>query len=431
MIGALNSPPLTRKWHSDEEWSRHIRWLQLSIYSVQEPSYGKNLRLPTSHDGRPLTPLRDCRHPKAHPARQKSQLTPNPAERPRTRPHKLEMPPPIGLWTPAKMEELVVMPGSEAVTEVILPPASPTAYDVFRDVLTATHTPALSTRPDIFPEAEELGVGGGLETSGNTDLGQTPHEERSRTRRRQHHGSHPYLDAPVPIIETQTPPVTRQETRRRSRSVSKAINLVKRSVGSLRERFTRSGDGEGRDLPVYLPGVNWCKLDVPPNPVPPSTQEESSSPVEFSTYDFMSDYFGFSHFSPHAVVYDGKRYPTVVHLLQSFKFRPHRPDIAERVRNAGRTPFDALAEAHAFGKHVHPGWLGALQYKRMLEVLVLKFSQHPYLRSRLLSTGRRKIIHISNEDRYWGCGPGPGYRGKNMLGVALQNVRDRLRGLSP
>lgn len=65
-----------------------------------------------------------------------------------------------------------------------------------------------------------------------------------------------------------------------------------------------------------------------------------------------------------------------------------------------------------------------------------KFSQHPELRDYLMSTGQRVIVEASPRDRIWGIGMGKNnpnahqpefWRGLNLLGFALMEVRDRFK----
>jgi ribA/ribD-fused uncharacterized protein len=65
-----------------------------------------------------------------------------------------------------------------------------------------------------------------------------------------------------------------------------------------------------------------------------------------------------------------------------------------------------------------------------------KFSQHPQLRAFLLGTGQRVLVEASPMDRIWGIGlthddPAAAepakWRGLNLLGFALMQVRDTLR----
>lgn len=66
-----------------------------------------------------------------------------------------------------------------------------------------------------------------------------------------------------------------------------------------------------------------------------------------------------------------------------------------------------------------------------------KFSQNPELLEYLLWTGKRILVEASPRDRVWGIGMGKNnpdaenplkWHGKNLLGFALTEVRDELRG---
>lgn len=65
-----------------------------------------------------------------------------------------------------------------------------------------------------------------------------------------------------------------------------------------------------------------------------------------------------------------------------------------------------------------------------------KFGQDPELRAYLLGTGEQVLVEASPLDRIWGIGLGCNspdaqdplkWRGKNLLGFALMEVRDRLQ----
>ena len=60
----------------------------------------------------------------------------------------------------------------------------------------------------------------------------------------------------------------------------------------------------------------------------------------------------------------------------------------------------------------------------MREALRAKFTQHPALRSLLLSTGDETIVEHTENDNYWGDG-GDG-SGRNRLGVLLMELREKL-----
>ena len=61
----------------------------------------------------------------------------------------------------------------------------------------------------------------------------------------------------------------------------------------------------------------------------------------------------------------------------------------------------------------------------MAEVLRLKFTQHPDLRSMLLSTGSAKIVYDDPLDPFWGSGTDG--NGQNELGKLLTDIRHILR----
>jgi hypothetical protein len=66
-----------------------------------------------------------------------------------------------------------------------------------------------------------------------------------------------------------------------------------------------------------------------------------------------------------------------------------------------------------------------------------KFSQHTDLREYLLNTGERVLVEASPVDKIWGIGMAKAdenihnphrWKGENLLGFALMEVRDQLRG---
>lgn len=65
-----------------------------------------------------------------------------------------------------------------------------------------------------------------------------------------------------------------------------------------------------------------------------------------------------------------------------------------------------------------------------------KFSQHPDLQEYLLNTGDRVLVEASPVDRIWGIGLAKSdeniynpanWKGENLLGFALMEVRDELK----
>jgi predicted NAD-dependent protein-ADP-ribosyltransferase YbiA (DUF1768 family) len=91
-------------------------------------------------------------------------------------------------------------------------------------------------------------------------------------------------------------------------------------------------------------------------------------------YHSHDPHYGFTNFSPHPVLYQGRRYPTSEHLFQSFKVRcdvrpclqsliphqfEHRPNLAEHIRTCSERPSVAFAEARRFAPEVRPDWMEA------------------------------------------------------------------------
>lgn len=124
----------------------------------------------------------------------------------------------------------------------------------------------------------------------------------------------PFVDDAVPI--------------RRIRSLPQSFgSALRRSFESLR----RLGRTEPEPLAHRFQEFNTSELE--PIPMLITIKGSSLQPVSFYSYDREHPYFGFSTFSPHAIVYDGKRYPTVLHLHQSLKvctyLRTYIPNSAE------------------------------------------------------------------------------------------------------
>lgn len=74
------------------------------------------------------------------------------------------------------------------------------------------------------------------------------------------------------------------------------------------------------------------------------------------------------------------------------------------------------------------------RYQIMVKGLYYKFSQSPELRARLISTGTYRLAEASPTDTIWGIGlsivdaqSGKPWRGQNLLGQALMEVRSKLQ----
>ena len=123
-----------------------------------------------------------------------------------------------------------------------------------------------------------------------------------------------------------------------------------------------------------LPGIKSAPLHLPTNIAQKGSNSKPSSPRNRILFYHKSDpYYGFTNFSPHPVIYKGKKYPTSEHLFQSFKvrgdfylaptfnlrprqFQAHRPNLAEHIRTCSERPSVAFSEARRFQPEVRADW---------------------------------------------------------------------------
>ena len=73
----------------------------------------------------------------------------------------------------------------------------------------------------------------------------------------------------------------------------------------------------------------------PPRTPSPARSTRARSPRPRLLIDLEGALAPLAHFSPHPVVFEGKRYPTAYHLLEAFRFMEAHPELAERVRHCG------------------------------------------------------------------------------------------------
>ncbi|KAH8832444.1 hypothetical protein DL96DRAFT_1667124 [Flagelloscypha sp. PMI_526] len=170
-------------------------------------------------------------------------------------------------------------------------------------------------------------------------------------------------------------------------------------------------------------------LDSPTSPTTPSSASSARSlPLALRPkilfYDKDKPHYGFTNFSSHPVTYRNKVYPTSEHLFQSFKFLDHRPRLAEHIRTYSPRPSVAFSEARRFAPEVRKDWMN-VNIQKMDDVLWHKFTQHPSLRTELLSTGNAELVEDSDKDAFWGIGADG--QGRNELGKALERLREKLR----
>ena len=142
-----------------------------------------------------------------------------------------------------------------------------------------------------------------------------------------------------------------------------------------------------------------------------------------------------SQWYPASFEVDGSVYPTAEHYMMAGKARLFNDsEMFEQIINCA-TPKTAKAlgrKVSGFDKEV---W----ENNRMAIVTagnLAKFTQNGQLREFLLGTGDKVLVEASPYDRIWGIGMGAAHedaespekwRGQNLLGFALMQVRNKIR----
>lgn len=147
--------------------------------------------------------------------------------------------------------------------------------------------------------------------------------------------------------------------------------------------------------------------------------EALSEPIKF--YHLNKPYGCFSNFAPYPIYLKDRIWPTSEHYFQAQKFvnTPHE----EEIRQA-KTAREAAEMGRDRRRPLRRDW-EIIKDDVMREALYAKFTQHPDLTEKILSTGDLKLIEQTKNDRYWGDG-GDG-TGLNRLGQLLMETRERIR----
>ncbi|WP_455355646.1 NADAR family protein [Streptomyces sp. SYSU K217416] len=143
-----------------------------------------------------------------------------------------------------------------------------------------------------------------------------------------------------------------------------------------------------------------------------------------------------SQWWPSPFTVDGVEYATAEHWMMAAKARLFGDAEAEREAVAAGGP----AQAKKAGRLVR-GFDEKIWRRERYAIVVAgslhKFGAHADLREFLLGTGERVLVEASPLDRIWGIGlagdderaQDPArWRGLNLLGFALMDARERLRG---
>jgi ribA/ribD-fused uncharacterized protein len=131
---------------------------------------------------------------------------------------------------------------------------------------------------------------------------------------------------------------------------------------------------------------------------------------------------------------DGVTYLTAEHWMMAGKARLFHDDQGLAAVLAAASPKDAKAAGRAVRGYSEQAWAAA-RFDLVIAGNLAKFGQNPDLAAFLSATGPRVLVEASPRDRVWGIGIQASHpdatrpsrwRGTNLLGFALMNVRDQL-----
>lgn len=138
-------------------------------------------------------------------------------------------------------------------------------------------------------------------------------------------------------------------------------------------------------------------------------------------YRVNDEYGCFSNFSSHGFELKDTHWATSEHYFQAMKFYDFVTQ--EKIRNA-TSPREAAKIGRDRNNPLRADW-ESIKDDVMREAVLAKFKNHPDIQEILLSTGDEEIIEATTNDYYWGCGTDG--TGKNMLGIILMEIRDKIR----
>lgn len=138
-------------------------------------------------------------------------------------------------------------------------------------------------------------------------------------------------------------------------------------------------------------------------------------------YRTNEKYGCFSNFSHYGFNLDGKWWSTSEHYFQAKKF--YNTEYEEKVRLLD-SPMKAAQIGRSRKLKLRKDW-EEVKDNIMYIAVYEKFKQNKEIREILINTGDKEIIEKTINDYYWGCGENG--TGKNMLGIILMKVREKLR----
>ena len=131
---------------------------------------------------------------------------------------------------------------------------------------------------------------------------------------------------------------------------------------------------------------------------------------------------------------EGIVYRSAEHWMMAEKARQFKDEeVLQKILTA-QSPAEAKKLGRAVRNFIPQEW-NANKYEIVKQGNLHKFSQDEALKSLLLNTGKRVLVEASPYDRIWGIGMSArdegienphNWRGENLLGFALMEVRDEL-----
>jgi ribA/ribD-fused uncharacterized protein len=142
-----------------------------------------------------------------------------------------------------------------------------------------------------------------------------------------------------------------------------------------------------------------------------------------------------SQSAPFPVTFEGHLYPSAEHFMMAAKARLFGDlDIAVKILEQ-----ESASAVKVLGRQIrnfNPGVWDAHKYELIRQGNFLKFSQDLVLKDFLMSTGQLILAEANPDDRIWGIGlraedaevkDCKSWKGANLLGFALMEVRDQIQ----
>ncbi|RQO32276.1 DUF1768 domain-containing protein [Taibaiella sp. KBW10] len=143
----------------------------------------------------------------------------------------------------------------------------------------------------------------------------------------------------------------------------------------------------------------------------------------------------FSQWWPATFTVDGKNYATAEHWMMEQKALLFGDEAIALAVLAAKTPAEAKKLGREVKNYDEAIWL-AHRYEIVVHGNYHKFSQHAALKEFLCNTKDRVLVEASPVDAIWGIGMAEDHpeilqpkqwRGLNLLGFALMEVRDKIQ----